>query len=254
MRVLPLALVAALGLSTAPLALAAPDKEPDRAHLEVQAHASVDVTPDRATLTATLWEKTPPRTADDNEQADALQQARQRLEQRTSQLLKSLDQTGLKRDRLQAGSVSVQTEWLGNRSSSGEDNDERRMRLSVERPITIDVQDLSRIPGIVDALFAAHVDRLDGIRYDVADRNSVEDRALQQALERAHEKAQLMAKTLGTHTGRVLSIQETNSPMFKPMMARVAAESDSSNASYNPGTISVDAGVIVDWALANNPR
>ncbi|RKQ97252.1 hypothetical protein C7446_2677 [Kushneria sinocarnis] len=255
MRALPLTLLAMIGLSTAPLALAAPGDDTHRAHLEVQAQASVEVAPDRATLTATLWEKTPPRAAGDSDQGEALQQARQRLEQRTSRLLESLGQAGVSDDRLRAGSVSVQTERLGERQSGDDDNGEQRMRLSVERPITIDVQDLARIPGVVDALFAARVDRLDGISYDVADRDSVEDRALQQALERARAKARLMARTLGTQTGRVLSIEETRSPMFKPMMARaVSAESGGSNASYNPGTISVEAGVVVDWALDDRQR
>ncbi|WP_236645476.1 SIMPL domain-containing protein [Aidingimonas lacisalsi] len=222
--------------------------------LDLQAQATVTVTPDNATLNARLWERTEAVAVQDDQQTDpdALQQARQRLETRTGELIRRLEDTGLERDDISAGSLNIRPERI--HPATSDDESEPMVRTQVERAITLDITELDTLPTILDALTEAGVNALDGIQYDLADRDDATHDALRQALEKARHKAELMADTLDVELGQVLSVQETQSPVFTPR--RMALQADAmesqsgSEAEYRPGTISIDAGVQVSWEIA----
>lgn len=240
----PLLLTLAIGALTALSVQAQPPGLPGTEAprtLSVQAEASIEAAPDRATLSATLRESTPWQ---QNAQGDAsLGERREQLEARSSELLSMLEALGISRDQLDAGRLSVQSEREALADSNG-----YRERLTIARPVDIELRDLTRLPEVLDALFKADIDRLDDIRYDVSDRERFEDQALSEALERAEAKAQLMAESLGVTLASVQRIEETRAPVLRPMMM-AAARSNGANADYSPGPISVEAGVSVSWTL-----
>ncbi|REC95981.1 SIMPL domain-containing protein [Kushneria indalinina] len=225
-------------------ALAAESHVPPQ--IEVQAEASIDVRPDRATLNAVLVEATPLVEMGSERDDDATPQARKQLEKRSTALIDALRKLGIDDDHLHAGNLSVRNEQ---QLQQHDQNAPLLERVIIERNLDIDINDLTSLPDIIDALFANGIDRLAGIRYDVSDREGVEDRALQKALLRARHKAELMAETLSVTLGDVERIQETRAPVFRPMMMATARSEQADSATYTPGTISVDAGVLVNWAL-----
>ncbi|WP_458525411.1 SIMPL domain-containing protein [Onishia taeanensis] len=232
----------------------APQDAPGR--LEVAAHHTLTVTPDMATLSARLWERTPARAADADREAgpEALQEARTRLEDRMGELIRSLEAQGLPRDAIQAGSLSVQPHYVQSRVQRHEDQPERQVRTQLTRPVTLTLDELEALPGLLDALTAAGVDALDGIGYDLKDRSAATDQALGLAIDRANAKATLMADRLGITLGRVLQVQETQMPRFQPqMMMRTAdAAPKESSAEYRPGQIEIEAEVAIHWAIADD--
>ncbi|ART61911.1 SIMPL domain-containing protein [Kushneria marisflavi] len=239
------ALLALLAMSLPVLPAAAAESTPSR-QIEVQASASIDVLPDRATLNAVLVEATPLVEMGSKRDGDDTTEARKKLEKRSTALIKALNRMGVDSDHLHAGNLSVYNE------QQLQGNDQAaplKERVVIERNLDIDINDLSALPGIIDALFANGIDRLEGIRYDVSDREAVEDKALEQALARAHQKAELMASALSVTLGDVERIQETRSPVLRPMMMASARTEQADSATYTPGTISVDAGVLVNWSL-----
>ncbi|NIC08083.1 SIMPL domain-containing protein [Billgrantia bachuensis] len=244
------------GLLTAmPLLGSTAQAEETRAHLDVQAEAQLDVVPDRATLNARLWERTPAvaRHEDDTD-ADALRQARDRLEERAAALIRTLEEAGVERDDISAGSLSVQPEYMPAPRRSDNDNDsDMLMRTRLDRPFQVRVDDLERLPRLLDALTAAGVNAMDGISYDLADRDAATDEALVKALEKARHKAELMARTMGVSLGAVANISETNSPIYAPRMMAMSADAreSGSQAEYRPGTIVIEAGVSVSWEIEN---
>ncbi|WP_456270038.1 SIMPL domain-containing protein [Kushneria sp. AK178] len=237
-----LALVAA-SLPVLPALAAEP--APSR-QIEVQAEASIEVLPDRATLNAVLVEATPFAETGEARDDEATARARDRLEKRSTRLISALRDLGIDDDRLHAGHLSVRNEQ---QSQERDQQAPPRERVVIERNLDIDINDLTSLPDIIDALFANGIDRLTGIRYDVSDRERVEDRALQKALARAHQKAELMTQALSVSLGSVERIQETRSPVFRPVMMATARSKQTDSATYTPGTISVDAGVLVNWSL-----
>ncbi|MDR5905640.1 SIMPL domain-containing protein [Franzmannia qiaohouensis] len=248
---LPLALLLATSLA-APLAMADMPR-PQESRLSVQAQSSVEVTPDKASLSARLWERTPAVAAGDDQQTDpdALREARERLEERTGELIRTLEEAGLERDAISAGSLNVRPDHVNApRQQDGER--ETLVRTQLERPITLTIDDLEQLPVILDALTEAGVNALDGVQYDLHDRDAATDRALTQALEKARHKAQLMADTLEVSLGSVTSVSEVQSPVFMPRMMAMRAdtmESQGAGAEYRPGTIAIDAEVSVSWEI-----
>lgn len=238
---------------TAPTALAIQPEAPP-ARLDVQAETQLDFVPDRATLSARLWERTPAvaRHDDNDTDPDALREARDRLEERAGKLIRALEEAGIERDDLSAGSLSVQPEYVPAPRRSDE-NDEMLMRTRLERPFQVRVDDLERLPQLLDALTEAGVNALDGVSYDLADRDAATDEALVKALEKARHKAELMARTMGVSLGAVASISETHSPIYQPRMMAMSADARESapQAEYRPGTIVIEAGVSVSWEIEN---
>lgn len=242
---------ALLALLSAPLAQASPPPQPS---LHVQAQSWVEVEPDKATLSARLWENTPALSTLEDSDSSALSDARERLETRASELIEQMEATGLSRNAINAGSLNVYPEHIqGPRNDDGERETLQRTRL--ERPITVELTDLEQLSEILDALIAAGVNALDGVQFDLQDRDAATDEALVKALEKAQHKANLMADTLGAELSHVQRIEETQPPVFQPRMMAMRAESDTAAnqsgaaSDYSPGTIRIDAGVSVEWAL-----
>nr|WP_298415722.1 SIMPL domain-containing protein [uncultured Halomonas sp.] len=227
---------------------------PETQRIQVQAQAEIKAEPDMATLNARLWERTPTIARTESTQADpqALAEARKRLEQRTGELIRTLEQEGLKSNAITAGSLSVRPDYV-HRQVKKDEPPQTLVRTQLERPVSLRIEDLERLPAILDALTKAGVDALDGVTYDLKDRDAATDKALTQALEKARHKAQLMASTLGVELGQVLNIQETNAPIFAPRMMAMSAEAKQGDATpeYRSGEITIDAGVSVAWEIKN---
>lgn len=245
---------ALVALLSAPLAQASPSQQVPPS-LHVQAQSWVEVAPNKATLNARLWENTPALSTLEESDSSALSDAREHLENRASELIEQMEATGLERNAINAGSLNVYPEHVqGPRNDDGEHETLQRTRL--ERPITVELTDLDQLSEVLDALIAAGVNSLDGVQFDLQDRDAATDEALVKALEKAQHKANLMADSLDAELGHVQRIEETQSPIFQPRMMSMRAESDAAGASqssvssdYNPGTIRIDAGVSVEWAL-----
>ena len=244
---------ALLALICAPLAHASSPHTPPPS-LHVQAQSWVEVEPDKATLNARLWENTPALSTLEESDSSALSDARERLESRASELIEQMEATGLERSAINAGSLNVYPEHVqGPRNEDGEHETLQRTRL--ERPITVELTDLDQLSEVLDALIAAGVNSLDGVQFDLQDRDAATDEALVKALEKAQHKANLMADSLDAELGHVQRIEETQSPIFQPRMMAMRAESDTASSQsgaasdYSPGTIRIDAGVSVEWAL-----
>ncbi|MEG3115052.1 SIMPL domain-containing protein [Salinicola sp. 4072] len=238
--------LATLTLATPALA----DKTPRQ--IQVQANATIDVAPDQATLNARLWERTPAQVQGEETSgnSDVIKEARDRLETRTGELIRTLENAGVDSKQIRAGSLSVRPDYMQT-ASRGEDSAPPKVRTQVERSVSLTLNELDRLPRVLDALTAAGVDSLDGVSYGLQDSNAADDRALEQALERARQKARMMAKTLDVDLGDVVNIQETTAPRYQPQMMMRAAEADSSGSSaeYRSGEISIDAGVSVIWEI-----
>ncbi|HAY17081.1 MAG TPA: SIMPL domain-containing protein [Halomonas sp.] len=240
---------ALFALLTTPMAYAAPPAPPS---LHVQAQSWVEVEPDKATLSARLWENTPAVSTLEDTDSEALGSARERLEQRASELIAAMEEIGIEQRAINAGSLNVYPEHVaGPRNDNGEQ--ETLMRTRLERPFSVELTNIDQLGDVLDALIGAGVNALDGVQFDLQDRDAATDEALTKALEKARHKADLMASTLDVTLGPVQHIEETQAPVFQPRMMAMRAESDAmgsgSASDYRPGTIRIDAGVNVEWAL-----
>ncbi|WP_110687805.1 SIMPL domain-containing protein [Salinicola aestuarinus] len=222
--------------------------EPTPPQIRVQASATLEKAPDTATLNARLWERTPTRPQGEAPSGDseAVGDARARLESRVDALIRTLEDAGVPAAKIRAGSLSVRPDII---QSGGNEGDPAQVRTQVERPVSLTLDQLDRLPQVLDALTAAGVDSLDGVSYGLQTSDDADDEALQKALERARDKAQLMATTLGVELGDVVSVEETTAPRYQPMVMHSAKMNDSATPAYRSGEISIEAGVNVTWEI-----
>ncbi|WP_027966330.1 SIMPL domain-containing protein [Halomonas halocynthiae] len=223
--------------------------------IDVQAHAEQQVIPDKASLSARLWERTPAIAQRDDTQAnpEALAKARTRLEERAANLIQQIEAAGLSRDAITAGSLNVQPEIIYEPSSKDSQQDTPMARTRIERPFKLEITNLDQLPTLLDALTEAGVNSLDGVTYDLQDRDAASDATLKMALERARHKAELMSDTLGVNLGAVNSISEQQVPNYQPRMMAMASdvmEKSGGGAEYRPGTITLESTVNVRWEIS----
>ncbi len=159
---------ALLALLSTPLAFAAPPTPPS---LSVQAQSWVEVEPDQATLTARLWENTPAVSSLEDTDSEALGDARERLESRASELITAMEELGIERRAVNAGSLNVYPDHVAApRSENGDQEMMQRTRL--ERPFSIELTNLDQLGDVLNALIGVGVNALDGVQFDLQDRDN----------------------------------------------------------------------------------
>ena len=125
------------------------------------------------------------------------------------------------------------------------------------REVRVTLDDIDLLPVVVARVVQKGANRLNGIAYDLADRESVRHEALRLAAENARVKAVLLAETLGARLGAVRSIQEQGvqfpGPQYMMREAdvalRAAADAAPEPDAYASGQIEVRATVGVVFHL-----
>jgi hypothetical protein len=122
------------------------------------------------------------------------------------------------------------------------------------RQVVVEVDDLTQLPTLVTRIVQQGANRLDGISYDVADRDRVRNEALAEAAQQARTKAQLLAQTLGAQVGPPRQISEQSFDFPRPSFRVEAAAMAKSDAAPEPdayaaGEIEVTASVQVTFDL-----
>ncbi len=121
--------------------------------------------------------------------------------------------------------------------------------------LKVTIRNLPKAGLIVDHATQAGANQVNGVNYDLADRNQVEAQALAAAVTNARSKADLMAGVAGVTVGRLLNLDETNQeqprPVMPMMMNRAMASSAASapTTSLTPDTIVITADVTALYAI-----
>jgi uncharacterized protein YggE len=97
----------------------------------------------------------------------------------------------------------------------------------------------------VDAAVRAGANNVDGPNLDTADKSSLYDQALKQALGDARGKAQTIADAAGLTLGSVLKVQEGGNSTPLPMFAQATA---ARAVPIEAGTQQIQASVSVTYA------
>ncbi|HHW56061.1 MAG: SIMPL domain-containing protein [bacterium] len=95
----------------------------------------------------------------------------------------------------------------------------------VNSTISVHLSDTSLVSAVIDAAFAAGVDRLEGIRY--LPSRELQQRALLAALQDARVQAEGVAAALGRKLGRVLAVDQSIAPPYELLEERYPAAGSS---------------------------
>ncbi|NNE70203.1 MAG: SIMPL domain-containing protein [Rhodothermales bacterium] len=126
------------------------------------------------------------------------------------------------------------------------------------REVQVTVKDLEALPTLVAEIIQGGANRLNGVTYQLSDRESVKQDALREAALNARIKATLLAETLGAKVGAVESIAENGISIPRRTfqletmaMARSADAAAPEPEAYASGQIEVTAQVTVSFFLLN---
>lgn len=116
--------------------------------------------------------------------------------------------------------------------------------------VNVIVRDVARIGRILDALVATGANQINGPTFDIDEKEPVYDRARRDALDKARQRAEMYAKSLGLRVRRIVSIDETGGaaiPRPMPMMAMAKmARDEATPVSPGENVLSVSLNVVFE--------
>ena len=229
--------VSALG----PTAVHAQDDDASRT-ISVSGEGTVNVEPDQATVRFGVV------TQDDDAEV-----AREENAQVASRAMNTIRELGIPERKIRMETLRLQPRREYNRETRS--YDERGYEAI--RQVVVEVDNLTQLPTLVTRIVQQGANRLDGINYDVADREAVRNEALAQAAQQAQTKARLLAETLGVQVGPPRQISEQSFNFPRPSFRVEAAAMAKSDAAPEPdayaaGEIEVTTSVQVTFDLIVN--
>lgn len=207
----------------------------------VSATAEVDVPPDRAHLTLVVESRA--RTS----QAAATDNARvQRA------VLDAVRRQGIPASQVRTQALTIAPEYEYPRDGGKP----TVVGYVARNAVAVEVRDLARIAGVVDAALAQGATSVDGPRFALANPDAPRREALEAAVRRAMGEAEVIARASGGRLGAVLEVVSGDESPGIPVGVRGAmfrADATTVETPVETGTITVRASVRVRVALEAAP-
>ena len=119
--------------------------------------------------------------------------------------------------------------------------------------INIKLEDISKYDNLMNAIFDAGVNRIDGISFGVKNKEKLLQEARVAAIDDARKKALLYAVSLDQNIGKAIKIKEVNSHFndIQPVerMSKMSLGSTGSDNTLAVGKIAIEAQVNVAFEL-----
>lgn len=174
--------------------------------VSVTGEGSVTAVPDLAIITSGVVTRAPTAGAALKANAVAMTKA-----------LQALKDAGVAERDFGTSGLSVQPQY------DYGDNDNRRpatlVGYEVRNAVTIRALDVGKVGDLVDALVKAGSNQIEGLVFDISDKEAKLDEARRGAIADARRKAALFAEGAGARLGAVLSVEEDSSGGPEPVRA-----------------------------------
>ena len=189
-------------LLLATLALAAPahahDLTPRKGGvLHATASASVDVTPDVATVSAGV-----------ESEAKTAKAAMEANSAKMRSVYAALERAGVNRRDIATSYLNLSPRYDYDQQGRTRIN----ARYAVTNQISVTTRDLDSVGALIDGLLDAGLNNIGGVNFSVEDREAALDKSRRMAIAKAREKAQDMAEAAGVQLGELLVLTEGAAP------------------------------------------
>ena len=179
------------------VSIAAPQDAAHPRSISVSGTAEVQVQPDEAVLTLAIDSR-------DRELAIAKTQN----DRRVRKLIGLAKEAGVEEKHIQTSELTMAAEH-------SEEKIPKFLGFKVSQTLVVELTDLSKYDTLMIKVLQAGVNRVDSLRFMVADPRKYKDEARSKALRAAREKAAAMAAELGQTIGKPLQVNE--GPDFNSM-------------------------------------
>ena len=226
------AILAALLSAATAIAQSGPGAGPTVPAITVTGTAEVAAAPDRAlvSLGAVV----------ENKQA---QEAQKQIAQIMQRVIKDIKAQGIPEDKIRTVGLSLNPVYSHPAPRAGQEPEAPRIvAYRAANTVRVQVDDLERVGGVIDAGIAAGANQLNSLAFDLRDDLKYRKQALQLAAQEARIKAEAIASALNLQLGEVLEIREEGAPAHYPVERRMAAPS-AAGTPIQPGQVQVNASV-----------
>ncbi|MCX7971208.1 MAG: SIMPL domain-containing protein [Negativicutes bacterium] len=212
--------------------VAAAAEQPPIPSLTVSGQATGQIAPDQAEVVFTV-EVTSTSVSDGQRVAS----------ERATAVLGWLLSQGIAREDISTGRFNVYPQY------SPDSNKISGYRL--ENSLRVTVHNLNRLPSVIDGALQNGCNRIDGLSFSRRDMTDYGDKIMQQAVDDAIRKAQLLARGFGVALGKPLLINEGHVSWRNTIQPDVSLMKLSAAVAtpIEPGMIEATAGVTVTFAI-----
>jgi len=228
-----MALAAAVGFS----AMAVQASElPDGPHIVTTGTASVDATPDIATLAIEV-----------NVAAKDAASAKKQADERVAQYLSFLEQNGIARKDINSANLRTQPDYDYQNGKS------ILKGYRAVRTVEVTLRELDKLNSLLDGALKAGLNEIRSVSLGVAQADAFKDKARKAAIDNATHQAQQLASGFNAKLGPIYSVRYhvsnyQPSPMVR-MMKADAPEAASAQATYEQPTIQFEDQVDVVFQM-----
>ncbi|WP_026941183.1 SIMPL domain-containing protein [Hellea balneolensis] len=188
--------------------------EAPMAKIQVSATGTSNMAPDMATVSAGVV--TQGKTAREAMFGNATKMTR---------VFEELEAAGIEKKYITTSQLSLQPKYnYQNRQAPRIDGYEARNTVSAK------TYDLDSVGAMLDALVKAGVNNINGVQFSIKDSKAARDKAREEAILEAREKAESMAAAAGVKLGKLKSLSESGGN-FNPRPVAYAMEARSAGAS-----------------------
>jgi len=204
----------------------------DNAGIQVSGTAKVTVVPDMATFTFAIEGR-----------GQDLPIVKSDIDMKTARLVHLCKSLEIDAKKITATEVSIRPQYnYQNKTFLG---------YNISRTVNVTLDKLSQYSQLVNGAIDAGITTIRSIVIDSSERDDLQRKALESAVQDAASKARIVARGAGVHLGKVLSVKEGGVPMESSNYRLLSLESARvDNASViEPGEISITATVVVNFAI-----
>lgn len=133
----------------------------------------------------------------------------------------------------------------------GTENERTVTAYVVQNRISVTTKDLDNVGQIIDTAIKAGANQVQGIRFDIEDKQQMQLQALKNAVKQAKAKAEVIAKSAGVEISGITTINEeygSYAPMVDTAVMRAQAFGEA-KTTINPGDVEVSARVRIIFSF-----
>lgn len=202
--------------------------------VHVSAQASVQRTPDRATVQLAV--ETIAETARDATSRNAASMDR---------VLAAIRQLGIPDARIQTTRIALHPRYDQRRDAA----EPVIVAYQAVNQVVVRLDDVGLVGRVVDAAVQAGANRVTGISFELSDAQSAYHEALRLAVARAGAEAAVVADALGETLGPAIQVSTGGARPPQPMMAEARMEMAMDAPPVQPGELDVHAMVSITYRL-----
>jgi len=166
--------------------------------------------------------------------------------QSVKQLFATLKSQGIAEKDIQTTQFNVSPKYEYHRNAG---ESPRIVGYTVTNQVHVKVRQLAQLGKLLDAAVESGANRIQGIRFQVSNRDELRDAARKDAVAHARHTAQLLVQAAGAELGPVTSIREITFGGPQPLAMREAADIAGSAVPIAPGQQSIVVQVTLTFSL-----